>query len=70
MVVEVLTANSIAVGIRIVSPAEDSRMREVIREEISEPMFAVRGRPSLVLVSVEAVDCNNTRINSQSSVVH
>ncbi len=33
-------------------------------------MFAIRSRPSLVLVSVEAVHCNNTRINSQSSVVH
>ena len=70
MVVEVLATHAIAVSIRIVSPAEDPRIKEVIREEIAEPVFAVRGRPSLVLVSVEAVDCNNTRTNSQSSVVH
>jgi hypothetical protein len=59
MIIEVLTTDTTTVSIRIVSPAEDPRMGEVIREEIAEPVLAIRGSPSLVAVSVQAVHGNN-----------
>lgn len=52
MVIKVLAANAIAVSIRVVSPAEDPRIKDIVRKEITGPVFAVRSRPSLISVSV------------------
>ena len=59
MVVEVLAADTAAVCVRIVSPAEDARVRDIGREEIAEPVHAVRRRPGLSTVSVQAMDGYN-----------
>jgi hypothetical protein len=61
MIVEVLAADAVAMRVRIVSPAEDPRFWDIVREEIAEPVDAVRRRPSLVAVSVQAVDGNDAR---------
>lgn len=60
MVVEVLTADAIAMSIRIISPGEDARIRDIVWKEIAEPMDSVRGRPGLVLVSVQPMNNDNT----------
>lgn len=43
-------------GVRIVPPTEDSGVRDIVRKEIAKPVDAIRGRPGLVLVSIQAVD--------------
>lgn len=56
MVVEVLTADTGAsVGVGIVAPAEDAGVRDVLRQEITEPVDAILRCPGLVAVAVEAV---------------
>src|SRR5579871_4449042 len=60
IVVEVLAADIVAMRVRIISPAEDARVRDIGWEEITEPVYAVRRRPSLVAVSVQAMDGYNT----------
>jgi len=61
MVIEVLATDSrVAISVRIVPPAEDSRVRDIVREEIAEPVSAIRGRPSCVLVSVQPMDGDDT----------
>jgi hypothetical protein len=64
MVVQVLAADAAAVSIRIVPPAEDARLGDVGRKEITEPVFAICGRPSFVSMSVQPVDDDNTGISS------
>jgi len=59
MVIEVLAADTVTMRVRIVSPAEDARVRDISREEIAEPVHAVRRRPGLVAVSVQAMDSYN-----------
>ena len=59
VVVEVLAADTVAMRVRIISPAEDARVQDIGREEIAEPVHAVRRRPSLVTVSVQAMDGYN-----------
>lgn len=60
MVIEVLATDArIAMGVCIVPPAEDSRIGDVVRKEVSKPVDAVRGRPGLVTVSVQAMDGDN-----------
>ena len=61
MVVEVLAANTIAVCICVVAPAKDACIWNIVRKEIAEPVFAVRSYPSLISVSVQAMDSDNTR---------
>lgn len=60
MVVEILAANAIAISIRIISPAEDAPVRDLARKEIAEPVDAFRGRPSLVPMSVQSMNNDNT----------
>ena len=64
MIVQVLTADPIAVSIRIVPPAKDAGIRDVVWEEIVEPVDAVRSRPSLVLMAVQAMDSDDTEKTS------
>jgi hypothetical protein len=53
VVIEVLATDArVAMSVRIVPPAEDSRVKDIVRKEVAEPVGAIRGRPSLVLVSV------------------
>jgi hypothetical protein len=61
MIVKVLAADTVAMRVRIVSPAEDARIWDIVREEIVEPVDTVRCRPSLVAVSVQTVDGNDAR---------
>jgi hypothetical protein len=68
MVIKILTADAVAVSIRIVSPRKYAGIRDIIWEEIAEPMDVVRGRPSLVLMSVQSVNGNNTREIRTSSI--
>jgi hypothetical protein len=56
MVIQVLAADTIAVGVRIVSPAHDAGVRKVGRKEVAKPVHAVRGRPRFVSMAVQAVD--------------
>lgn len=49
----------VAVRVRIVPPAEDTRVRDVGREEIAEPVGVVRRRPRLVAMSIQSVDGDN-----------
>jgi hypothetical protein len=60
MVIEVLAADTIAVSIRIVPPAQDAGVRKIGGKKIAEPVDAVRGRPSLVSMPVQAMDGDNT----------
>ena len=54
-----------AVGIGIVAPSNDTRIRNIRGEEITKPVNAdVLHRPSLLTVSIESVDCHDTRIPS------
>jgi len=64
MIVQVLTADPIAVSIRTVPPAKDAGIRDVVWEEIAEPVDAVRGRPRFVSMPVQAVDGDNTEKTS------
>jgi hypothetical protein len=67
MIVEILAADAVAVGVRIVSPAEDARIRDVGWEKVAEPVGAVSGRPGLVAVPVQAMD-NNDAGNCQDDL--
>ncbi len=59
MIIEILAADTVAMSVRIVSPAEDARVWDIGREEVSEPVHVVRRRPGLVAVAVEAMDGND-----------
>jgi hypothetical protein len=48
-------------GVRIVPPAEDSGVRDIVWEEIAEPVGSIRGRPGLFLVSVQAMDGDDAK---------
>lgn len=48
MVVEVLAADAIAMSNRIVSPAKDAGIRDIVWKKIAEPVDAVRSHPGLV----------------------
>jgi hypothetical protein len=53
MIIEVLAADvGIAVRIHIVSLAQDASVRDIVCKKIVEPVYAIRGRPSLVPMSV------------------
>lgn len=67
MIVEIFAAKTVAMSVRIVSPAEDARIRDVAREEVAEPMDVVRRCPSLVAVSIQPMDGDNTTNNQRQS---
>jgi hypothetical protein len=61
MIVEVLAADTVAMRIRIISPTEDPRIWDISWEKTTEPVHAVRRRPSFVAVSIQTVDGNDAR---------
>jgi len=65
MIIQVLAADPLAVSVRIVSPAENAGVRKVGRKKITEPVDAVPGRPSFVLMPVQAVDGDDARKTSE-----
>ena len=60
MVVEVLAANAIAMRICIIAPAKNACIGNIVRKEITEPVFAVRSYPSRISVPVQAMDSDDT----------
>ena len=57
MVVQVLAADPrAAVRVRVVAPAEYACARQVVRQQVAQPVHAVTSRPRLLAVSVQAVD--------------
>lgn len=65
MVIEVLAADTIAVSIRIVPPAQDAGVRKIGGKKIAEPVDTIRSRPSFVPVPVQAMDGDNTGKTSE-----
>jgi hypothetical protein len=68
MVIEVLAIDTIAVSIRIVFPAQDAGVRKIGGKKIAEPVDAVWGRPSLISMSVQAMDGDNTGETSEYGI--
>lgn len=63
MVIQILAAHaSRAVSVRIIAPGENTRVLEILREEVAQPMHAVAGRPRPLGMAVEAVDRDNANI--------
>ena len=63
MVIQILAAHaSRAVGVRVVAPGKNARVREILREEVAQPVHAVTGRPRPLGMAIEAVDRDNTNI--------
>ena len=63
MVIEILGTDArSAVRVRIVAPAEYACVRQVVREEIAQPVDAVACRPCLLAVSVQAMDGDDTAV--------
>jgi hypothetical protein len=63
VVIEVLRAHArAAVCVRVVAPAEDARVWEVVREEVAQPVDAAARCPRLLAMSVQAMNRDNTAI--------
>jgi hypothetical protein len=60
MIVEVLAADAFTMRICIVAPAKDARVVYVSWKEGAKPVDIVRRRPSLVAMSVQPMDGNDT----------
>lgn len=61
MVIEILPAYSIrSVRICVVAPTQDAGLRDIFREQVSEPVDAIVRRPCFLSVTIEAVQCDNT----------
>lgn len=61
VVVEVLAADTrAAVGVRIITPAEYSGIRQIFREEVAKPVDAITCRPRFLAMAVQAVDGDDT----------
>jgi hypothetical protein len=61
--IEVLGADArAAVRVRIIAPAEYARVRQIMREEVAQPVSAAARRPCLLVVSVQAMDGNDTPV--------
>ena len=70
MVIEVFAANArTAVGVGIVAPDEDASLRDIIRQEIAEPVGAIARRPRLFAVAVEAMHGDDATEVSQGHEV-
>jgi hypothetical protein len=60
MVIQVLAAHlRPAVCVRVVAPAEYARARQVVRQQVAQPVHTVARRPRLLAVAVEAMDRDN-----------
>jgi hypothetical protein len=69
VVIEVLAADAeVAMSVRIVSPAEDSRIRDIVRKDIAQPVNAIRSRPRLLSVSVQAMDRDDADGNVRTGI--
>jgi hypothetical protein len=69
MVVKVLATDAgVSMSVRIVSPTEDSRVRNIAWKKVAEPMYAIRGRPRLVTVSIQPMDGNDTKGNVRTHI--
>jgi hypothetical protein len=56
MVVEIMAADAVAVaGVGVVAPAEDPGVRDVVRQEITEPVDLILGGPGPVTVAIETM---------------
>jgi hypothetical protein len=63
VVIKVLRAHAqAAVCVRIVAPAEDARVRDVVWEEVAQPVDAAARCPRLLAVSVQAMDGDDTAV--------
>jgi hypothetical protein len=61
---KVLAANTgVIVGIHIVSPADNSSIRDILAKEIAEPVDTIRHCPSFVPVSVQTVNGNDAEVD-------
>jgi hypothetical protein len=60
MVVEILSCNvRCVVGIGVVSPAENTRMRYFVRQKNSEPVHSTLGGPGHFTMAVEPMNSHN-----------
>jgi len=68
MVEQVLAAHTrAAVRVGVIAPAEYARVRQVVREQVAQPVDAVGAaacRPRLLAVPVQAVDRDDARLVS------
>jgi hypothetical protein len=63
VVIEVLRAHArAAVCVRIVALAKDARVREVVREEVAQPVDAAARCPRLLAMSVQAINGDDTAV--------
>ena len=62
-----MAADTIAMSIRIVSPAKDTCIGDIVWEEIAEPVDPIRGGPGFVSMPVQAVDDDDARRTSVRS---
>jgi len=68
VVIEVLAADvGVAISFRIVSPAEDSRIRNIVLKEIAQPVNVIRSLPRLLSVSIQAMDGDDADGNVRTS---
>lgn len=68
MVVEVLATNAGAgVGSGIVAPAEDAGMRDVVRQEVAEPVDSIACGPCCLAVAVGAMDGDDAGRGAESA---
>jgi hypothetical protein len=47
MVIKVFAADALAVGVRVISPAKNASVRNIVREKIAEPVDIVHGCPRM-----------------------
>lgn len=59
MIVQVLVADALAMSVRIVSPAKDARVRDVLGKEVAEPVCVVCRSPGPIAMAIQAMDGNN-----------
>lgn len=65
MVKKVLAAHArAAMRVGIVTPAEDACVRQIVREQVVQPVNAVACCPRLIAVSIEAVHSNDAEVVS------
>jgi hypothetical protein len=65
MVKQVLAAHArAAVRVSVVAPAEYARVRQIVREQVAQPVNAVGCCPRLVAVSIEAVHSDDAGVVS------
>jgi hypothetical protein len=53
--------------VRIVPPAEYARVRQVVREEVTQPVDATARCSCLLAVSVQAMDGDDTAVESPAN---